>query len=102
LIDNSPTNELKILDIDSRIAFIIQQILVLGLSNVWRLTMKLGAKYHFIVNPDIYFEGDVLLLWYNMADDMTIGMMMPQVLNEDGSVQNFKLLPSPFCILKGK
>jgi hypothetical protein len=22
-----------------------------------------------------------------MADDMTIGMMMPQILNEDGSVQ---------------
>jgi hypothetical protein len=38
-----------------------------------------------------------------MADDMTIGMMMPQVLNEDGSVQNLpKLLPSPFCILKRK
>jgi hypothetical protein len=63
----------------------------------------LGAKYHF-VNPDIYFEGDVVtpMVQY-MADDMTIGMMMPQVLNEDGSVQNLpKLLPSPFCILKRK
>jgi GT2 family glycosyltransferase len=55
---------------------------------MWRLReMKLGAKYHFIVNPDIYFEGDVVtpMVQY-MADDMTIGMMMPQVLNEDGSV----------------
>jgi hypothetical protein len=24
-----------------------------------------------------------------MADDMTIGMMMPQFLNEDGSVQTY-------------
>jgi hypothetical protein len=63
--------------------------------------MKLGAKYHFIVNPDIYFEGDVVtpMVQY-MADDMTIGMMMPQVLNEDGSVQNLPKLPSPFCIEK--
>jgi hypothetical protein len=44
---------------------------------MWRLKIWLGAKYHFIVNPDIYFEGDVVTLWYNMADDMTIGMMMP-------------------------
>jgi hypothetical protein len=28
-----------------------------------------------------------------MADDMTIGMMMPQILNEDGSVQNLPALP---------
>jgi hypothetical protein len=36
-----------------------------------------------------------------MADDMTIGMMMPQILNEDGSVQNLPKL-SVFCILKRK
>jgi GT2 family glycosyltransferase len=43
-----------------------------------------------IVNPDIYFEGDVVtpMVQY-MADDMTIGMMMPQILNEDGSVQTY-------------
>jgi GT2 family glycosyltransferase len=49
--------------------------------------MKLGAKYHFIVNPDIYFEAMWLPYGTYMADDMTIGMMMPQILNEDGSVQ---------------
>jgi GT2 family glycosyltransferase len=107
LIDNSPTNELKILDIDSRIAYIHNPANPgFGASHNVAIekAMKLGAKYHFIVNPDIYFEGDVVtpMVQY-MADDMTIGMMMPQVLNEDGSVQNLpKLLPSPFCILKRK
>jgi GT2 family glycosyltransferase len=42
------------------------------------------------VNPDIYFEGDVVTLLQYMADDMTIGMMMPQVLNEDGSVKTYR------------
>jgi GT2 family glycosyltransferase len=62
LIDNSPTNELKILDIDSRIAYIHNPANPgFGAShNVAIENMKLGAKYHFIVNPDIYFEGDVV------------------------------------------
>jgi GT2 family glycosyltransferase len=62
--------------------------------------MKLGAKYHFIVNPDIYFEGGVTPMVQYMADDMTIGMMMPQVLNEDGSVQNLPVAESVLYIEK--
>ncbi|MFV8327790.1 glycosyltransferase [Flavobacterium sp. ZS1P14] len=60
-----------------------------------------GSNYHFIINPDIYFEGDVIspMIDY-MKNDTTIGMMMPQILNLDGTVQNLpKLLPSPLNIL---
>jgi len=67
-------------------------------------TIKEGSKYHFIVNPDIYFSEDVISPMVKfMEADAEIGMMMPQILNEDGSVQNLpKLLPSPFSIFLRK
>lgn len=104
LVDNSPTDELKILVIDSRIEYIHNPANPgFGASHnvAIQKAMEMGVKYHFIVNPDIYFERDVItpMVEY-MANDTTIGMMMPQILNEDGTVQNLpKLLPSPFSIL---
>ncbi|MDW8849260.1 glycosyltransferase family 2 protein [Flavobacterium sp. MMLR14_040] len=64
-------------------------------------SIEQGAKYHFIVNPDIYFHEDVISPMISfMENDASIGMMMPQILNLDGTVQNLpKLLPSPFDIL---
>lgn len=64
-------------------------------------TIELGCEYHFIVNPDIYFDGDIItpMIEY-MQKDSSIGMLMPQILNLDGTVQNLpKLLPDPFSIL---
>lgn len=63
-----------------------------------------GAKYHFVVNPDIYFEDDVITSMIDfMQDNPEVGMMMPQILNEDGSIQNLpKLLPSPYSVLMRK
>jgi GT2 family glycosyltransferase len=38
-----------------------------------------------------------------MASDCTVGMMMPEILNSDGTVQYLpKLLPSPLSIVKRK
>lgn len=67
-------------------------------------SLKSGAKYHFVVNPDIYFSEDVVnpMIEY-MKNNSEVGMMMPQILNEDGTVQNLpKLLPSPFSIIMRK
>jgi GT2 family glycosyltransferase len=63
-----------------------------------------GSKYHFIINPDIYFIEDVITPMVEfMGTDAQIGMLMPQILNEDGSIQNLpKLLPSPFSVLLRK
>lgn len=107
LVDNSPTDELQNLVINSGIEYIHNPDNPgFGASHnvAIKKAMELGAKYHFIVNPDIYFEGDVItpMVEY-MADDLTIGMMMPQILNKDGSIQNLpKLLPSPVSILGRK
>lgn len=46
------------------------------------------GKYHFIINPDIAINGDILS---DMADFMEqnndIALLMPQILNSDGTVQ---------------
>lgn len=103
LVDNSPTVELKELAIDSRVIYIHNPSNPgFGASHnvAIQKAMDLGSKYHFIVNPDIFFDDNVIapMVEY-MANDDTIGMMMPQVLNNDGSIQNLpKLLPSPFSI----
>jgi len=60
-----------------------------------------GVKYHLVLNSDIQFQSIVLpALLEKMDEDLEIGMIMPKVLNIDGSVQILpKLLPSPFNLL---
>ncbi len=63
-----------------------------------------GGKYHFVVNPDINLGDNVIESMIRfMQKEKGIGMMMPQVLNIDGSVQFLpKLLPSPISLFKRK
>lgn len=105
LIDNSLTDKLKIFyDFDSRIIYIHNPSNP-GFGAAHNIAIEKaienGIKYHFIINPDIYFDRDVIFPMINfMKQDASIGMMMPQILNLDGTVQNLpKLLPSPFNIL---
>lgn len=104
LIDNSPTDFLKKLDSDCRIEY-IHNPLNPGFGAAHNIAIKksieCGAQYHFVVNPDISFIGDIITQMTNyMKNDETIGMMMPQILNLDGSIQNLpKLLPSPKSVL---
>lgn len=105
LVDNSPTDELKVFAADnSRIEYTHNPSNP-GFGAAHNIAIKkafeLGSKYHFIINPDIIFDGDVItpMVEY-MANDVKIGMMMPQILNEDGSIQNLpKLLPNPLSII---
>ncbi|MBA0884373.1 glycosyltransferase [Flavobacterium undicola] len=107
LIDNSLFDNLRELSNDARIEYIHNPANPgFGASHNIAINKAIqsGSQFHFIVNPDIYFEGDVVsvMLEY-IEEDESIGMMMPQILNEDGSIQNLpKLLPSPFSILKRK
>jgi GT2 family glycosyltransferase len=104
LIDNSPTNELNCFEKDSRIIYNHNPANPgFGASHnvAIKKAIDLDSRYHFIVNPDIYFSGDVISKMLDfMQADSTIGMMMPQILNLDGSVQNLpKLLPNPLNII---
>jgi len=104
LIDNSPKDDLRIFEKDSKIIY-MHNPKNPGFGSAHNIAiqkaMELGSKYHFVVNPDIYADDDVIssMVEY-MENDASIGMMMPQILNLDGTVQNLpKLLPSPLSIV---
>ena len=104
IIDNSATSALQNLCSNSKVEYIHNPINP-GFGAAHNIAieqaLKSACKYHFIVNPDIYFYGDIItpMIEY-MQMDSSIGMLMPQILNLDGTVQNLpKLLPSPISIL---
>lgn len=68
--------------------------------------IEAGIEYHFIVNPDIFFKEDVInpMLTF-IQKNKNIGMLMPQILNLNGSIQYLpKLMPTPWgiCLRKLK
>lgn len=62
-----------------------------------RKAIEEKSAYHFVLNPDIAFQHEVIEKIVNFMDsNQDIGLLMPKVLNMDGSVQYVcKLLPSP-------
>lgn len=108
LIDNSVVSNFSFFtEVDNRIEYIHNKINVgfgVGHNIALKKSIDLGAKYHFIINPDIYFKNDVMgaMIEY-MEINKGVGMMMPKILNEDGSIQFLpKLLPSPFDVIMRK
>ena len=104
LIDNSPTDILKSLNSDSRIEythFPENPGFGAGHNVAIQKAIEMNSEYHFVINPDIYFEGDVISEMVNyIREDSEIGMLMPEILNEDGTVQNLpKLIPTPFGMI---
>jgi GT2 family glycosyltransferase len=63
-----------------------------------------NIDYVFVINPDVYFIKDVISpITDFMNQNLDIGMLMPEVLNPDGTVQHLpKLLPSPTLVLLRK
>ena len=108
LIDNSNRNKFSNLEkLDSRIIYIHNPSNP-GYGSGHNIAIKKaiisGSKYHFIVNPDIYFSVNIVdpMIKY-MKLNSSIGMMMPKILNKDNSIQFLpKLLPNPFSIILRK
>ncbi|KFF13389.1 glycosyl transferase family 2 [Chryseobacterium soli] len=109
LVDNSETNSLEKYFKEFNFIQYIHNPSNPGFGASHNIALKKSledsrVKYHFVVNPDAYFKGDVIsdMISY-MNTDSEIGMLMPQILNEDGTVQFLpKLLPSPMSILLRK
>lgn len=59
------------------------------------------TDYHVIINPDIQFETGVLArLLSFMQHHRDVGLVMPRILNSDGTEQNLcKLLPAPMDLV---
>ena len=105
LIDNSPTDIIKdyINGID-RIQY-IHNPLNPGFGSSHNIAIKMsikeGNKFHVIINPDVFFDKDVIPSLINYTvNNQNVGMIMPRILNFDGSIQYLpKLLPSPWIML---
>lgn len=54
--------------------------------------------YHLVLNPDVYFDQDVLSPIYNyMQETPSVGLLTPKVLYPDGKLQYLcKRLPKPY------
>jgi len=106
VVDNSSMPELAA-DLaalgDSRIIYIPSENRGFGAGHNLAVNRALaeGCDQHFIVNPDIDFvPGTMEKITGFMAADRNIGLVMPETLNPDGSLQhNCKLVPSPVDLI---
>ncbi len=104
LIDNSPTNEYAKYFQHPRIDYTFNNKNVgfgAGHNLALNKILQSGqATYHVVLNPDVYFEKDVMAkIFHFMERHSHIGLVMPKVLYPDGRLQPVcKLLPSPFTL----
>ena len=66
-----------------------------------RKSIEAGAKYHIVLNPDLYFEPSIIdeLIKYSDANSDVV-YMLPKVLYPSGELQYLcKLLPTPFDLI---
>lgn len=104
IIDNSSNDRLRELaKISAKIKHIHSVNLGYGAGHniAIRESIDIGATYHIVVNPDIYFEEGViekLIIYMNKYSE--VGLVMPRVLYPNGELQYLcKLLPTPFDLL---
>lgn len=61
-------------------------------------SVEAGYKYHLILNPDVYFEANVLdEIFKYMENHQDVGLLAPKVIYPDGQLQYLcKRLPRPY------
>ena len=104
LIDNSPSDNLDYLKSDKRVRYLKSEHND-GFGSGHNLAINefdLLEKYdyHLVMNPDITFDAKVIegIVAY-MDGNLKAGVLMPRIINTDGSVQFARrLLPKPFDI----
>ncbi len=99
IIDNSPTDQARTYFKDLKITYIFSGA-NLGYGKAHNLALSEclhSSTYHLVLNPDVYFEPEVLeQLFYFMEENVHAGLVMPRVLYPDGTLQRIcKLLPTP-------
>ncbi len=105
LIDHSPGNSLqKEIESFPKVRYVFNPEnpgYGAGHNSAIKRSMDEGAKYHVVMNPDIYFEKDVIETIAGFMDENeNIGMLMPKILFPNGQLQYLcKLLPTPFDLI---
>lgn len=104
LVNNSANDCVKKFCNDPRIQYIASgRNIGYGAGNNIAIKKAMNnTKYHLVVNPDICFPvGTLERLFSFMEENSNIGLVMPSIINLDGTLQYLcKLLPSPidlFC-----
>jgi len=107
LIDNWAIDDGFLNIADNRIIYIMSNNNI-GFGAAHNLAIKKayeqGSMLHFIINPDISLIPEVIIeLIESMNSNPSIGLMMPNILNSNGTIQYLpKLIPSPFSIVARK
>lgn len=104
VVDNSSNDSLRsISEIDKRIKYIHSENLGYGTGHniAIKYSLETGAKYHVVLNPDVYWSGDVIgTLSDYMESNDDVGLVMPKIIYPDGNIQYLcKLLPTPFDLI---
>lgn len=108
VIDNSPTDTARVLGgMDACIVYRhVPENIGFGRAHnlAMRAALKLGCEYHFVVNPDIFFNNDVVSPMIDYMDaHPEVGQMMPKILYPDGKTQYLpKLMPTPKLLVQRK
>ncbi len=107
LVDNSPTNHFQ----KSNIALLENKNVCyiftgknIGYGAAHNIALRRAinkSEYHLVLNPDIYFNADVIEKLYAYAiENISVGQMMPKVLYPGGKLQYVcKLIPTPFNLI---
>lgn len=103
IYDNSPSDQIRTVCEDNRIVYYHDPSNV-GFSKGHNYCIKqiMGkSEYHLILNPDIYFEPNVLdALVDQLKTDSSIGLIAPKVFYPEGDLQySCRLLPAPIDLL---
>lgn len=104
IIDNSTNDELRdFVRNHPRITYIHSLNLGYGAGHniAIRKALESGADYHVVLNPDIYWQGDVIGELAKFMDaNPDVGQVMPKIIYPSGEVQYLcKLLPTPMDLI---
>lgn len=104
IIDNSRNDAFRILEKRSnRIRYIHNENIGYGGAHniAIREAIEDGARYHIVVNPDIYFGDETIETLAKYMDcNPDVGWVMPRVVYPNGDLQYLcKLLPTPFDLI---
>jgi hypothetical protein len=104
LIDNSSNNKLSYLREDKRVKYLKSSNNGFSAGHnlaISEFNLLENYDYHIVMNPDIKFDSEVITNIINYMDsNIDVGVLMPRIINSDGSLQFArKLLPSPLDIV---
>jgi len=98
LVDNTPVQDVRFRDLG--VEYVVSGNNMgygAGHNLALRKSIAAGIEYHLVMNEDVSFNYEILeAMAAKMDKEPDLGLMMPRILNEDGSDQILpKIMPAP-------